>query len=201
MTASSTGAVPTNCTNSWDNVLDLSYDFHLGNGDNGNVHGIINYRDQSRNQTFAYDALNRLTSAQNAGTDCTKTLPDGHTEYWGNSYRYDAWGNLLGKSVTKCPAENLNVTAAANNQLQNGYSYDAAGNMTHDATANLNYTYDPENRIAGAAGYTYTYDADGNRVEKANGVHRDALLVHVAGDRRRERPRGQPQERGRLFWR
>jgi YD repeat-containing protein len=42
--------------------------------------------------------------------------------------------------------------------------------MTHDATANLNYTYDPENRVTGAAGYTYTYDADGNRVEKANGT-------------------------------
>jgi RHS repeat-associated protein len=167
--ASSAGAIPTNCMNSWGNVLDLSYDFHLGTGDNGNVYGITNYRDQSRNQTFTYDPLNRLTSAQNAGTDCTKTLPNGRTEYWGNSYSYDAWGNLLGKSVTKCSAENLNVTAAANNQLQNGYSYDAAGNMTHDATANLNYTYDPENRIAGAAGYTYTYDADGNRVEKANG--------------------------------
>jgi RHS repeat-associated protein len=168
--ASSAGAIPTNCMNSWGNVLDLSYDFHLGTGDNGNVYGITNYRDQSRNQTFTYDPLNRLTSAQNAGTDCTKTLPNGRTEYWGNSYSYDAWGNLLGKSVTKCSAENLNVTAAANNQLQNGYSYDAAGNMTHDATANLNYTYDPENRIAGAAGYTYTYDADGNRVEKANGT-------------------------------
>jgi YD repeat-containing protein len=56
---------------------------------------IINYRDQSRNQTFTYDALNRLTSAQNTGTDCTKTLPDGHIEYWGNSYNYDAW--------TSCP--------------------------------------------------------------------------------------------------
>jgi RHS repeat-associated protein len=170
MAASSTGATPTNCTNSWGNVLDLSYDFHLGSGNNGNVYGIINYRDQSRNQTFTYDALNRLISAQNAGTDCTKTLPDGHTEYWGNSYNYDAWGNLLAKTVTKCSAENLSLTAAANNQLQSGYTYDAAGNMTHDATANLNYSYDSENRIMGAAGFTYTYDADGNRVEKSNGT-------------------------------
>jgi hypothetical protein len=65
-------------------------------------------------------------------------------------------------------AENLSVTAAANNQLQGGYAYDAAGNMMRDATGNLNYTYDQENRISGAAGFTYTYDADGNRVEKAN---------------------------------
>src|SRR5262249_33102753 len=29
--------------------------------------------------------------------------------------------------------------------------------------------YDQENRITGAAGYTYTYDGDGNRVKKSNG--------------------------------
>ena len=31
------------------------------------------------------------------------------------------------------------------------------------------YTYDEENRLTGAAGYTYTYDGDGNRVCKSNG--------------------------------
>jgi RHS repeat-associated protein len=109
-----------------------------------------------------------LTSAQNAGTDCSKSTVNGTTEYWGNSYGYDAWGNLLQKTVTKCAAENFSVTALANNQLA-GYGYDAAGNMTHDATSGLYYTYDQENRITGAAGYTYTYDADGNRVKKSNG--------------------------------
>ncbi len=109
---------------------------------------------------------------------CSTTL-NGKTEYWGNSNgaacpevrlcsRRNAWGNLLQKTVTKCSAENLSVTALTNNQLS-GYSYDAAGNMTHDATTNLNYSFDQENRITGAAGYTYTYDADGNRVEKSNG--------------------------------
>ncbi|HEY6349654.1 MAG TPA: hypothetical protein VI636_09615, partial [Candidatus Angelobacter sp.] len=150
-------------------VFSIGYDFHLGNGDNGNVFGITNYRDTSRNQSFGYDFLNRLISAQNAGTDCTKKTVNNFTEYWGNSYGYDAWGNLLQKTVTKCSAENLSVTALANNQLV-GYGYDAAGNMIHDATSGLIYTFDQENRITGAAGYTYTYDADGNRVEKSNGT-------------------------------
>jgi RHS repeat-associated protein len=150
-------------------VFNIGYDFHLGNGDNGNVYGIANYRDQSRNQTFTYDALNRLTSAQNAGTDCTQKTVNGATKYWGNSYGYDAWGNLLQKTVTKCSAENLSVAALTNNQLV-GYTYDAAGNMAHDATTGNNYSYDQENRITGAAGYTYTYDANGNRVEKSNGT-------------------------------
>ena len=92
----------------------------------------------------------------------------GKSEYWGNSYGYDAWGNLLNKSVTKCSAENLSVAALPNNQLT-GYGYDAAGNMTSDPTDGVTLSYDQENRLTGAAGYTYTYDADGNRVKKSNG--------------------------------
>ena len=41
--------------------------------------------------------------------------------------------------------------------------------MTHDSSTNVNYTFDAENRITGAAGCTYTYGAEGNRVEKSNG--------------------------------
>src|SRR5437764_2486817 len=90
--------------------------------------------------------------------NCNQTLPDGHTEYWGNSYIYDAWGNLNQKQVTKCSAENLSVAVKASNQLQ-GYSYDAAGNMTVD-NSGTSYVYDAENRINSASGFTYVYDAD-----------------------------------------
>ena len=92
---------------------------------------------------------------------------------WGNSYEYDAWGNLLQKTVTKCGAENLIVTADAHNWIHasgTDYQYDAAGNMTFNATPpTQTYTYDQENRLTGAAGYAYTYDGDGNRVRKSNG--------------------------------
>jgi RHS repeat-associated protein len=95
------------------------------------------------------------------------------TEYWGNSYGYDAWGNLLQKNVTKCGAEGLTVTADAHNWIHasgTDYLYDAAGNMTRNVTPTVQtYTYDEENRLTGAAGYTYTYDGDGNRVRKSNG--------------------------------
>jgi RHS repeat-associated protein len=149
----------------------------VGNGtagaDNGNVFGIYNYRDRDRDQTFTYDSLNRLTSAQNEGTDCTAMVLQNKTEYWGNSYGYDAWGNMLSKAITKCGAENLLVTADAHNWIHAtgapDYQYDAAGNMTYDAAASLNYFFDQENRLTGADGYTYTYDGDGNRVRKSNG--------------------------------
>jgi hypothetical protein len=101
----------------------------------------------------------------------TQTLLDGHTKYWGNSYVYDAWGNLNQKQVTECSAENLSVTVAANNQLQGEYVYDSAGNLTRDNNG-TNYVYDPENRISSTSGFTYVYGADGNRVQRPMEVSR-----------------------------
>jgi RHS repeat-associated protein len=154
-------------------VYSIGYDFHYAAGNNGNVFVIYNYKDANRNQTFTYDALNRLTSAQNAGTDCTAKILQNKTEYWGSNYLYDAWGNMLSKAITKCGAENLLVTTDAHNWIHASgapdYQYDAAGNMTYDATASLSYSFDQENRLTGASGYTYTYDGDGNRVRKSNG--------------------------------
>jgi RHS repeat-associated protein len=174
-----TANLPLNCADSSvaGNVFDIAYDFHFQNNNNGNVYGITNYRDRSRDQTFTYDVLNRLASAKNAGTDCTKkALNLNQTEYWGNNYTYDGWGNLIGKSLitspqSVCGGEGLSVNADVTNRLQNGYGYDPAGNMTYDPTPGhqLTYTYDQENRITGAGGYAYTYDADGNRVKKSNG--------------------------------
>ena len=54
------------------------------------------------------------------------------------------------------------VTADAHNWIHasgTDYQYDAAGNMTFDATAGLGYSFDQENRLTGAAGYAYTYEA------------------------------------------
>ena len=163
-------------------VFAIGYDFHLGNGtsgsDNGNVWGITNFKDPDRSESFTYDALNRLTSAQTAGTDCSAVLVDGSTKNWGNNYSYDAWGNLLAKTPTKCGALNASWAVNTKNQLLNSvdaashpintYTFDAAGNLTNDGI--LSYNYDAENRLTGANGFTYTYDAGGNRVKKSNGT-------------------------------
>jgi RHS repeat-associated protein len=73
-----------------------------------------------------------------------------------------------------CAGEDLSVTADAHNWIHatggSDYQYDAAGNMTFNATPpTQTYSYDQENRLTGAAGYAYTYDADGNRVRKSSG--------------------------------
>jgi RHS repeat-associated protein len=170
-----TGTLPISCadTTAHGNIFDIAYDFGLGNGDNGNVLNIVNFKDTTRNQSFGYDSVNRLTSAQNAGSDCNPQTVNNKTKYWGNSYTYDEWGNLNQKIFTKCGAENLSVAPLTNNQLT-GYGYDAAGNMTNDPTDLVTSVYDQENRISVATkngvATTYVYDAAGNRVQKSNGA-------------------------------
>ena len=75
--------------------------------------------------------------------------------------------------MSKCSAWSLSVGVNAYNQITtpSGYSYDAAGNTTADAT--YTYSFDAESRIITASGmsggpYCYTYDGNGVRVAKSN---------------------------------
>src|SRR5579872_2734247 len=101
---STAGVAPAVCTDMTNvgTVLDFQYDFHFGNSDNGNIYSVINNKDTSRTQTFSYDTLNRLVSAQNSGTDCSVMALNSQTKFWGTSFTYDAWGNLFAKTATKC---------------------------------------------------------------------------------------------------
>src|SRR5262249_8957956 len=95
--------------------------------------------------------------------------------YWGNDYTYDAWGNLTNKTkrTSACAGENLVASADAHNWLHAtsspDYQYDAAGNMTFNATPPVqNYTYDAESRIQQINGgaVQYAYDPVAGRVRK-----------------------------------
>jgi YD repeat-containing protein len=136
--------------------------YNYGPQNNGNILGVTDQLNSSRTQSFTYDALNRLATA-NEGR-------------WGLSFAYDPWGNRLQQNVTAGNAGQIQITVDANNRIQgapanctaaNMYCYDAAGNLLQDSLGHR-YVYDAENRIGqvdnGAA--TYTYDADGNRVRK-----------------------------------
>ena len=53
------------------------------------------------------------------------------------------------------------------------------------------YSYDPENRLTSPGGMAYTYDADGERLEKTGGSSSKALLVRSARSDGRIRSRWQ----------
>jgi RHS repeat-associated protein len=136
-------------------ILNLTHNFNLGNGDNGNVIQIANGKTSSRTQNFTYDSLNRIATAYTNGTN------------WGENYTIDAWGNLtnIAPYTGKTGGETLNCAAASTkNQLNTCLTYDAAGNVINNGT--VTYTYDAENRLIATGGMSYVYDGDGQRVEK-----------------------------------
>jgi RHS repeat-associated protein len=148
-----TGAIPSG------NVQDFNYGFNSGTTNNGSVMGWTATGQQSFNRTYTYDQLNRLSTMGDSASNQTCK---------GLSWVYDAWGNRTAQNVTSGSCLSPQTPVNANNQLiVSGYTYDAAGNLTHDASHS--YTYDAENRLTkvdGGSTATYTYDATGHRVEK-----------------------------------
>lgn len=158
-------AANTNCTGTDPgsaSAIDLQYGYNFGSTDNGNVIGIMNNRDTTRSQSFAYDQVNRITSAwttSTSGSNC-----------WGENYSYDQWANLEGIGIASgysgCNQEgSWSATATTNNQLPSSVmSYDNSGNTVND---NFNlYQWNAEGEMKSGAGVNYTYDGDGNRVTK-----------------------------------
>lgn len=160
MTTLTSGTLPTSCTDTQNvgNIMDRGYDFHAGNGDNGNVFTITNYRDTTRSQAFTYDALNRLTSGWSSANTGTYS--------WGENYSIDAWSNLqISPMGTKAHGGTFQLSGNAQNR-PTGMAYDAAGNLMSYVSST--YIYDQENRLSSTAGMSYTYDGNGERVLKSN---------------------------------
>jgi len=130
-------------------IVSLVYSYGTTNN-SGNVLSVTyNGGGLSYTQTFAYDALNRLTTAQeNSGAS------------WSQTNSYDRYGN---RSIS---GGGLSFNAADNRLT--GWSYDAAGNLLNDGLHT--YTFDAENRIKNVdATSAYTYDGEAQRVKKLMG--------------------------------
>ena len=129
----------------------------------GNVTAIADNLDAARNQSFGYDDLYRLTSANGA--------------YGTLGYTYDKTGNRLSETVNgqtdtysyAAGTSRLSQIAGANPK---SFSLDANGNTT--AAGTKGFTYNQNNRLIRAAeGSTplaaYTYNGSGQRVIKEAG--------------------------------
>src|SRR5262249_1049476 len=149
-------------TSTGGNAMDITYNFvdPVTSKNAGHVYGITNNLDSTRSQTFTFDQLNRISSAQTTSTYSTSPA-----HCWGETYTLDAWANLsaivptTNSAYTGCTQESgFTQTANANNQLPN-FGYDASGNTTGDGTST--YTWDGESQLKSAGGVTYTYDGQG----------------------------------------
>ncbi|ACM22012.1 RHS repeat protein [Geotalea daltonii FRC-32] len=135
-------------------IQSLSYGFDA----NSNITSITNTLDNTKNKSYSYDALNRLSSA---------------TGTWGNMlWTYDPVGNRLTQvdsvgtsSYVYQPGSNklTGITGATTSS----FAYDANGNtVTDNATT---YTYNQNQRLIRAAAIQtgdYAYNASGERVKK-----------------------------------
>jgi RHS repeat-associated protein len=141
--------------NSSGTVENLTYDYPSG-ANNGKLTSMYNAV-SGETITYTYDSLNRLLTGSGAGGGSN----------WGQQYGFDAFGNLLSKTVTAGSGPSLSVSVnPANNQIQgvSGWSYDANGNAS---TSGM--TYDAENRLATAGGLQYVYDGQNKRIWSWNG--------------------------------
>ena len=157
------------CPSNPGNELHRVYHFGLGSNDNGDVLSIDNCLDTNRTVTYVYDSLNRVESATTKGATC---VPGCWGQLFGQIVNgqyvsgYDGWGNLFQITPTQGTPGQLSQLMTQNNQFS-GMTYDAAGNLNNDGGGNA-YTFDDENRVVAAAGWTYAYDGDGNRTRKCN---------------------------------
>jgi RHS repeat-associated protein len=142
------------------NAFDLTYNFVDSNShNNGNVIGITNNLNGNRSQQFTYDQVNRILTAQTVSA-CTASC-------WSQAFTYDQWGNLSAATATGS-APPLTITVGTNNQITtSGFTYDGVGNELTDVTSS--YAWNAESQIKTANSINYTYDGEGNRVEKSNG--------------------------------
>jgi RHS repeat-associated protein len=159
------------CPTTTATIMSRLYDFgQASSNNNGTVQTITNCRDTNRTQNFVYDSLNRIQQAYTTGNSPLTTS-------WGEAFTIDAWGNLTNKAgiTGKTNTETLNVAPATIKNQVNGFCNDSAGNLVLNSacptgTFTPTYSYDSENRLISTGGVTYTYDADGQRVKKSNGM-------------------------------
>ncbi len=155
-------------------------------------------------QTYGYDSLNRLSSAQENGGAS-----------WSQNFTYDRYGNRNFGSATTLPTQltpaNNPVINAGNNRLditvsgQTSVAYDPAGNLKHDVNGH-EYFYDGENKqttydggASANGGATYYYDGDGRRVKKVVGgspVTSTVFVYNIQGQLVAEYSDAQPTTTG-----
>lgn len=178
------------------NLLELEYGYEsIGNHDNnGNpleqkikVPAVGSNPAFTAVQTYSYDGLNRLNSAEEKVSGTTT---------WKQTFTIDRFGNRTfdaGNTTTlgSCSTAICNPSISTNNNriTSSGYTYDANGALTQNASGER-FGYDAENHQtkffnSNNSGSTsdaeYIYDGDGKRVMKTVGSDTTIFVYDALG--------------------
>ena len=135
-------------------------------------------------QNYTYDALNRLSIAEE--------LIDTASQ-WKQTYDIDRWGNRAVINTSYIPNPALTPQSASGtdfsafNQNTNriatgGFGYDTSGNLTSDPTTGANaIVYDAENHQTSYGTSSYSYDGERRRVKKVVGSVTTIFVYNVLG--------------------
>jgi RHS repeat-associated protein len=144
-------------------VINLSYATYDANG---NITGITNTLEPTKNKSFTYDNLDRLATGVAAGL-------------WGSlSWTYDGVGNRLTENTNSYTyTASTNRLATANG---NSYTFDNNGNTTVEGAKQFIYNQNQRLIQANNGGITayYTYNGNGQRVKKT--VSGTATIFHYS---------------------
>ena len=136
-------------------------------------------------QTYTYDSLNRLKSAQETSSG---------NQTWKQTFVYDRYGNRQFDAANtttlgSCSTAQCNPAVdAANNRFTSGqgYTYDLSGNLITDANGR-SFIYDGENKqkeVKDASNNSigeYFYDGDGKRVKKISSAETTVFVYDGSG--------------------
>jgi RHS repeat-associated protein len=162
-----------NVQNTSGTMENLTYNYPAGanNGKIGSMYNAVS----GETVTYTYDSLNRLLTA--SGT--------GGSSAWGQQYGFDAFGNLLSKTITTGSGPSLSQAVSTTTNQIVGYPYDANGNTTGIVNNGLSYElgYDAENRLTGFTQSSdndelesYFYDSQNKRIWSWQGA-KDSLNI------------------------
>ncbi|HEV7745767.1 MAG TPA: S8 family serine peptidase [Pyrinomonadaceae bacterium] len=182
----------------WDVSTVLGYNYTYNNTYMNETTGRVSYAqniyDATLDRSYEYDHVGRLI-VSHSGTEARAHAFDGNL--WGTmdgpysqGYDFDVWGNVIHKSGwggevqggTAGQSSDKYYTYTGNRR--NGFSYDAAGNLTNDLGQTFTYDATGQQTTAAYGGYSLqqSYDGNGLRAKKSdNGAVTYYLRSSVLG--------------------
>ena len=161
--------------------LKLNYSYGAPASNNGTIqtHTITIPSGSTLTQSFTYDGVNRLMTAQES---------NGVTTVWKQSFTYDRFGNRsvdVANTTAGLVGPNPLISAATNRIIPRPgeqYTHDLAGNLIKDAGGHT-FDYDAENKQVkydNTVGQ-YFYDGNGQRVKKVDGAGTTIFVYDALG--------------------